>query len=118
MTATFDYLNLYDLPEISFVAGSDQELVFNIYTSACALVDLSGATVTWKMTRFGNQSTALLTKTGSLTGSPVNQFIVKIDDGDTSGSYGKFLHMYSVADASGSILRPSAGIINLVAYPS
>ena len=118
MTTTFDYLDLYNLGEFSFIAGSDQELVFNIYTSACALVDLSGATVSWSLVRYGNFDTLLLTKTGYLTGSPVNQFSVKIDDTDTTGSSGKFVQKYSITDASGSIIRPGSGIINIVAYPS
>lgn len=117
MTATFDYLNLYDLDEFSFIAGSDQELVFNVYTSACALVNLSGATVTWVMSRWGSND-LLLSKTGAISASPINRFTVKIDAGDTSGSSGKFVHKYQVVDSSGSTLKPSAGIINIVPYPA
>lgn len=118
MTQTFEYLNLLNLPEFSFIAGSDQELTFNAYTSACALVDLSGATVVFKMYRYGNPEVTMVSKAGSLTGSPINQFRVKVDALDTAGSSGKFMQTFSITDASGSALRPSMGIVNLIAYPS
>jgi hypothetical protein len=118
MPSTFNYDDLLNLNEISFIAGSDQELVFNVYTSACALVNLSGATIEWKLYRYANPNVTMLSKAGSLTGSPVNQFNVKIDGIDTSGSQGKFIQIYSITDSSSSVVRPGFGIVNIGSYPS
>ena len=118
MTSTFNYSELNNLGEFSFIAGSDQELTFSIYTSACALVDLSGATTEWKLYRYSNPDLTMLSKTGAVSASPINKFTVKIDDTDTSGSQGKFIHMYSITDASGSVLKGGYGYINILPYPS
>jgi len=115
---TPDYSKLYNLNEFSFVAGSDQELIFNVYTSGCVSLDISGANINWRLYRYDNPTVTCLSKTGSLTGSPVNQFMIKIDDTDTSGSNGKFLQTYSITDASGSVIRPGVGIVNIYPFPS
>jgi hypothetical protein len=118
MTSNFNYSDLYNLNEFSFIAGSDQELIFNIYTNACALVNISGATIEWKLYRYSNPELTMLSKVGAITGSPVNQFNVKLDAIDTNGSNGKFLQIYSITDSSGSLIRPGVGIINILPYPS
>lgn len=118
MTSSISYSDLFNLSETSFIAGSDEELFFNVYSSGCTLVNLSGATIVWKLTRYNNTTTALLSKAGYLAGSPINRFSVKIDDTDTAGSSGKFIQIYSITDASGSVIKPGMGIINIAPFPS
>jgi hypothetical protein len=101
-----------DLPEISFIAGSNQELSFNVYDSGSVAVNLSGGTVTWRLSSYG-QGTALVSKSGLLSGSPTNQFKVLLVAADTTSLYGKFIQQYSLVDTSGSSFRPSQGLINI-----
>lgn len=107
MTAT----SPFDLVEFSMNAGSHQTLTFAVYDSSSNPVSLSGATVTWYLSHYGNPS-ALVTKVGT-SGSSTNQFIVDVLGGDTSTFSGKFVQQYKIVDASGSLFRPSSGIITI-----
>ena len=109
---TFPFASPYDLAEIGFIAGSNQTLVFNIYTSASEVVDISGATATWGLAVYG-QGNTVFTKGGVISGSPTNQFKVFLDGTDTASLYGKYIQQYSLVDTSGSIFRPSQGLVNV-----
>jgi hypothetical protein len=112
MANSFPFLTAYDLPEIQFIAGTSQELVFYVYTSASVPVNLSGAGVTWKMGYFGQNET-ILGKVGVTSGSQ-NYFTVYLHNADTDGLSGKMIHQYDIVDTSGSTFRPSQGIINIL----
>ena len=111
-TVVFPYTTVNDLAEFSMIAGSDQELVFNVYTSASQAVNLNASTLTWKLAYYGSGD-AVLTKTGIYSGSPINQFSIDLVAGDTSGSSGKFIQQYTIVDFFGNTFRPSQGIINI-----
>jgi len=111
--ATFPYAVRNDLTEFTMIAGTDQELYFNVYNSASALVDLSGASITWNLGYFG-QSSAVVTKSGTYSGSPVGQIRVGLAPSDTASLDGKFLQQYQIVSASGSTYRPSQGIVNII----
>lgn len=110
--ATFPYTSPYDLEEFTMIAGNSKEIVFNVYNSASSLVDLSGATITWFLSRIGD-SNAIVTKSGVFSGSPIGQFTVNLTPSDTVTLQGKYVHQYRLVDSSGSTFRPSQGIINL-----
>jgi hypothetical protein len=113
MTNSYPFNTVYDLPEIQFIAGSDQELIFGVYTSASVPVDLSGATISWHMSYYG-QPFAILSKTGYSSGSS-NYFSVYLTDTDTATlPEHKYTHQYTITDTSGSKFTPSQGIINLI----
>jgi hypothetical protein len=118
MTSTFDYLALTNLGEFSMVAGSDQELTFNLYTSACALVNLAGATSELRLYRYGNPSITMVLKAGSISASPLGRINFRLDALDTAGSSGKFMEILSITDATGSVIRCGQGIVNIIPYPS
>ena len=107
---TFSALNIFNLSEMAFIAGEDQEITFNVYTSASVAVDLSGGTITWYLTRYGD-SNAVLSLAGTLSGSPVNQIMVKVADTDTITLAGKYLQQLKIVEASGSVIRPSQGLV-------
>ena len=110
--STFSALDIFNLAEISFIGGEDEELTFNVYTSASVVVDLSGATITWYLARLG-ESDATLTLSGTLSGSPTNQIMVKVADTDTVSLSGKFVQQLKIVEASGSAIRPSQGLVNI-----
>jgi hypothetical protein len=112
MANSFPFLTAYDLPEIQFVAGNNQELVFYVYTSASALVNLSGATIGWNLSYFG-QNESILAKTG-VSANASGYFTVYLDHADTEGLSGKFIQQYTLLDTSGSIFRPSQGIVSIL----
>ena len=112
MTATFQCITINDLPEYTFIGGTEQIFTFLVYNDIGLPVTLSAATCTWKMSYYG-MSSAALTKTGIVSGSVVNQFYVKLLASDTSGSFGKFTHQPIIV-MSGSTIRPSQGILTII----
>ena len=114
MPSTFPYMTINNLTEFAFIAGSDQNLFFDVYTSGSVAVDLSGASVTWHLARYGT-STAIVSKSGTVSGSPINKFSVRVVSSDTSGLEGKFIQQYSITDVSGSVIRPAQGLIHILA---
>jgi hypothetical protein len=111
-TTTFPFLSINDLPEFIMIAGSNQKLFFSIFTSACVAVNLSGASGTWRMAYYGN-SAATLSKNLIFSGSS-NIVEVDLEPVDTSSLSGKFIHQPTIIDSSGSIHRPSQGIISII----
>lgn len=108
---TYSSLSAYDLGAISFIAGTEQELIFNIYTSASVAMDLSDKDCTWEMARFGSAS-AILTKTASVSGSPVNRMIVILESDDTASFSGKYIQQPVITSGS-SEYRPSQGVVQI-----
>jgi hypothetical protein len=100
------------LPEIIFVAGTKQVLNFDIYTSGCIALDISSATCTWKLSRYG-QSDSVLSKNGVVSGSPVNRFVVTLDSADTATLDGKFIQQPKVTDLAGDSFIPSEGYVTI-----
>lgn len=113
MTTTFPFTSPNNLTEISFIAGSNQELAFNVYDSGSVAVNLSGGTVTWRLSQYGPVSTALVSKSGLLSGSPTNQFKVLLLPADTATLGGKYIQQYTLVDSSGSTFIPSQGLVNI-----
>lgn len=100
------------LPEIIFVGGTKQLLDFYVYTSGCIAVDLNGSTGTWKLSRYG-QSDSVLSKSATITGSPVNKMTVTLDSADTASLEGKFIQQPKITDLAGDSYIPSEGFITI-----
>jgi hypothetical protein len=107
---TFPYNTPNNLPELSFVAGNAQELSFVVYDSGSSLVDLSGATMTWYLARWGT-ATSVLTKAGTYSGSGI--FVVNLPGANTLTFDGKYVQQYKITTTSGSTYRPSQGVVNI-----
>ena len=107
-----------DLDPISFIAGTEQELTFYIYDSpsGSSTKDLSGATCTWEMARYGSDST-LVTKAAVVSGSPINMMVVTLASSDSETLSGKFIHQPVITEGD-TEYRPSQGIINIFAQIS
>lgn len=111
MSTTFPYNSPYDLAEFSMIAGSNQELTFAVYDEYGNAIDLSGATITWYLAHYGYAG-ATVTKT-AVSGSATNNFVVYLEGSDTASLAGKFVQQYKIVDTSGSVFRPSQGLLNL-----
>jgi hypothetical protein len=111
MSTTFPYNSPYDLTEFSMIGGTNQELVFAVYDEDGNALSLAGATITWYLTTYG-YSVSEVSKT-AVSGSATNVFVVYLDDSDTASLSGKYVQQYKIVDTSGSVFRPSQGLINI-----
>lgn len=114
MTTTFPFNSPFDLDEFSMIGGSHQELTFAVYDEYGDPIDLNGSTIQWYLSYFGS-SVAIVTKTPT-SGSEVNQFVVNVAGADTLNLSGKFVQQYMITDSSGSLFRPSQGLVQI--YPA
>ena len=108
--STFSCITINDLEQIQFIAGTEYLLTFSVYDASGSPVNLSTATTSWVMSPYG-ESVAALTKSGSVSGSVANNFMVTLYAGDTSGSSGVFIHQPVIVDFGGGEFRPSQGKI-------
>jgi len=106
------YSNINDLEEIIFIGGTNYILEFNVYDELGVLIDITSSTVEWTMSYYGQPDTAILTKTGTKTGT--NTFEIEIDSVDTVDLEGKFIHQPVITDLDQNEFRPSQGILTIV----
>lgn len=109
LNVTFSSLNT--LNAISFIAGSNFTLKFNVVNQSGSPISLSTATCTWRMSPFGNDYT-ILQKTGSVIAT--NTFAVLLTSADTAGLSGKFIHQPTIAFVDGTVFIPAQGTITLL----
>lgn len=112
MTGRNIYLDINTLEEISFIAGSEYVLEFNVYDENGSPVNISSSTVTWDMCYYGQPDYAVLSKTGSITDT--SKFEVVLLTADTTGISGKFIHQPVIIDFDGSEFRPAQGVITII----
>ena len=110
----FSCITVNDLEEFAFIGGTKYELTFDVYDSASAAIDLSTSTATWVLSPYGNPQYAALTKTGVLSGSPVNRVIFTVESADTETLSGKYTHQPVIVDFTGDEFRPSQGIVTII----
>lgn len=113
MSTTF-VNSAFDLEEFYMIGGSHQKLVFAVYDENGSPLSLNGATIAWKLSYFGTtQAVATVLPT---SGSATNQFVVDLLGSQTLSYSGKFVQQYYIIDSSGSLFRPSQGLIHI--YPA
>jgi hypothetical protein len=109
---SFPWTTMYDLEEIQFIAGTQQELTFAIFDSSGSPMNLAGSTCTYVVAPYG-QSNAVLTKSAT-SGSSSNQMVVTLASADTSNLSGKYTQMPVIVTLAGSEYRPSLGIVQII----
>lgn len=109
----FDDLSVNTLDQIKMIAGTEKTLEFLVTNSGTAM-DLSGATCTWFLAPLGVPNFVTLSKSGSLAGSPNNQFNITLLSTDTSALSGKFIQQPVVTTVGGSQYRIGQGIITII----
>jgi hypothetical protein len=92
------------------IAGSNFTLTFTAYDSdGISLLDLSGATIKWVISPFGQTNYTILQKTGVITGT--GTFTVTLNSSDTASLSGKYIQQPVITDFLGNIFRPAQGTI-------
>lgn len=107
---TTSYNNLYTLPEISFIGGTDKILTFTAYQeNETTLLDISSGSIEWLLSHYDMSDDIVLSKTGLLTSA--NTFTVTLDYDDTVSLSGRFTQQVIVTDFSGNVFRVAQGTI-------
>jgi hypothetical protein len=114
MTETsFD--TVYALGDYFFVSGSTQELFFNCYDDTGAILNITGATCSLKVSPLGQPSVESLNKSGTITDAINGIFKVELLASDTLGWVGgKYVLQPIIVDFSGKTFKPSQGIWTIV----
>ena len=114
--ATTDFGNIIanDLELFSMFAGSKATLSYDVYDPDEALIDLSSATCTSLIFKYGDPTNLLLTLTGSLSGS--STFIAILASTDTEDFSGVYQHQPKIVDYLGNIHIAGQG--KFVVFPS
>ena len=109
-TPTYQLMN--SLEEIMFIGGSEYTINIGVYDENEIPIDIGSATCSWTMAYYGQPDTAILTKSGTITG--LNTFKILLSGADTISLSGKFVHQPIIVDYNGSIFRPAQGIITII----
>ena len=109
---SYDTIN--SLTEISFIAGTEYILTFDVYDINMSPLSLSGSTCTWTLSPYGQPEYAILTKTGNISGSIPNEFSITLGLADTETLSGKYVQQPIVVDITGNENRPSQGILTII----
>lgn len=107
------YTEINRLEEVSFIAGSDYTFVFTAYEeNGVTPLDLSGATIHWVLSPYGQPDYKVLQVEGSITGA--NVFKVVLLSAATREFSGKYIHQPVIISFSGKEYRPAQGLITIV----
>lgn len=95
--------SLYDeincLAEFIMIGGDERTLNFTVYDENGTPVNLNSAVCIWKLAEYGNEDYAIVTKTGTVTGS--NTWKVDLESTDTILLSGKYIQQPIVTEANG-----------------
>ena len=113
---TFSSLTVNTLTEFSFIAGSYQELNFDIFTTTGSPVNITTASCSWSLSPYGQPDYPVLTKSGSVvvSGSSVNRFKIALTSNDTISLYGKFVQQPVIISVPGYEYRSDQGIVTII----
>jgi hypothetical protein len=110
MTDTTMYDTINNLPDLSFIGGTDKTLTFTAYSdNGIDLLNISSGSVTWFLCAYGQFSPNVLEIAGVITDA--NHFTVTIPATSTLSLSGKFIQQVSITDFSGKTFRPGQGIV-------
>ena len=73
-----------NLQNFTLTAGEDRTLSMTARSSTGAILDLTGATISWRLV-FVRSQKIVLTKTGSIVSESAGTFSVSLTDTDTDG---------------------------------
>lgn len=110
--------NVYSLPEIDFVGGSSQDLVFHVYCDRKnpKPFGLTGCTANFAIVNFVNKnSVPLVSKTMTVrmneAETDYNILFVELEPRDTLDLFGKFIYQVTIKDVDNNADIPQQGII-------
>lgn len=112
---------IYNLPEINFIGGESQTLIFNLYTKEGTPFDANGCTLGFAIINYVNKNGVpiLVKQTPDIeikigeSGIP-NIAIVNLLPEDTVYFQGRYVYQITVYDSYGETEIPGQGIINII----
>ena len=108
------YEEIYTLPEISFIGGTDKLFTFTTYDDdGVTPLVITGGDVKWLLCPYGEFNITTLEKTvaSGITITGASEFTVTLDAADTVTLSGKFIQQVIITDFIGNIFRPGQGTI-------
>ncbi len=102
------------LGSITMIGGSDMTFIFNCVNDVGAVVNLTGATVSMKISPYGQSNVTSLTKTGIITSTVGGIWKIVLGFSDTNTLYGVYQCQPKIVDFSGGIFYPGQFILNIV----
>lgn len=106
----------YQLPTVSFVGGSTQQLAFHTYFENNGRpLSMTGCTGFFSVAEYLNKNSTLLTKSMSIVDSPAdatdNILSVVLDPKDTLELAGKYIYQVTIKGGDGGVDIPYQGIM-------
>jgi len=115
------YDELNNIPDRSWMAGSDKVLTFSCYESdGVNKLSIETGQVEWRLCPYGEFSINVLTKSTEtspipgitiLAGSPPYQFEVAISGSETASLSGKYIQQVVITDFFGNTVVPGQGTV-------
>lgn len=97
------------LPENGFIAGNRQILLFDCVDENNLPVDLTGSTIVFKMSPYGDADYVVVNKAGELISD--SEFRVILETEDTQGLAGLYMFQTIVTDILNRELNPAQGTL-------
>ena len=109
MTIYGTYKKTDYLDDVSFIAGTDYVINFDVSNEAGDDMDISSYSLRWFLSPYEQPEYPLLEKEGTLTSS--SSFKIELDNSDTATLSGIFLQQPEITDISGKKIRPGQGMV-------
>lgn len=107
------YEQINAMEDFSFIAGSTFTLYFDMseYNDDEEIIDLdlTGASVEWRLAHVGQQNNSVLVKTGTI--DDTNSWHVDIESSDTEDLSGVFIQQPVITDFSGQKFFPAQSTV-------
>ena len=103
--------NVYNLDEITFIAGSYKELYFYPYSSASVSLDARRTQASWLLTAYDEPDYVVLNKQAECYNG---YFVVKLLSTDTINLRGRYIQKPLILGSLGYDYRLEQGIINII----
>jgi len=110
---TFTRVVVNSLAEVDFIAGSYKELYFYLFTSACAVIDVSTVSVSWVLYPYNRPEYIVLSKSVDCCSGYA---LIPLLSTDTINLAGKYMQRATLlTGVSGYNYELGQGVVNITA---
>jgi hypothetical protein len=111
MLTTFPNAIINNLPDMTFIAGSYQELLFNITSTEGEPIDVTYFNITWAITPYNRKEHVTFSKNGE---GANGFFIVYLFKDDTKNLMGKYNQIAKISVLPSFEYNIAQGILNII----